>query len=72
LVANPIVLKAFADRPKAWIDVNGIIIRQSGQIDWTYVRSQLAPLAELKEAPDILGHLDQRRVELDTGEGRLD
>ena len=45
--------------------MDGIIIRQSGRIDWTYVRTQLAPLAELKEAPAILDHLDQRRVELD-------
>jgi hypothetical protein len=60
-----IVLKAFADRPKDWVDVDGIIIRQSGRIDWAYVRTQLAPLAELKEAPEIMDRLDQRRVELD-------
>ena len=60
-----IVLKAFADRPKDWVDVDGIIIRQSSRIDWTYVRAQLAPLAELKEAPEILDHLDERRIELD-------
>lgn len=67
-----IVLKAFADRPKDWIDVDGIIIRQSGRIDWTYVRTQLAPLAELKDAPEILGQLDQRRVELESGDERVD
>lgn len=60
-----IVLKAFADRPKDWVDVDGIIVRQSRRIDWMYVRSQLAPLAELKEAPEILDHLDERRVTLD-------
>ena len=60
-----IVLKAFADRPKDWVDVDGIIVRQSGRIDWTYVRAQLAPLAELKEAPEILDRLDERRVTLD-------
>lgn len=60
-----IVLKAFADRAKDWVDVEGIIIRQSGRIDWPYVRAQLAPLVELKEAPEILRQLDQRRRELD-------
>ena len=60
-----IVLKAFADRPKDWVDVDGIIIRQSGRIDWSYVRTQLAPLAELKEAPELLDDLDTRRNELD-------
>jgi hypothetical protein len=58
-------LKAFADRPKDWVDVEGILIRQSGRIDWPYVRTQLAPLAALKEAPEILRRLDQRRQELD-------
>ena len=60
-----IVLKAFADRPKDWVDLDGVIIRQAGRIDWTYVHAQLAPLAELKEAPEILRRLDQRRRELD-------
>jgi Nucleotidyl transferase AbiEii toxin, Type IV TA system len=59
------VLKAFADRPKDWVDLEGIIIRQSGRIDWPYVRAQLAPLVELKEAPEILRQLDQRRRDLD-------
>lgn len=56
-----VVLKAFADRPKDWVDVDGILIRQSGRLDWRYVREQLAPLAELKEAPEILQRLDERR-----------
>lgn len=60
-----LVLKAFADRPKDWVDVDGIVIRQSSRLDWSYVRTQLAPLVELKEAPEILGRLDQRRLELD-------
>ena len=60
-----IVLKAFADRPKDWVDVEGIIIRQSGGIDWPYVRTHLAPLVELKEAPEILRQLERRRQELD-------
>ncbi len=59
-----IVLKAFADRPKDWVDVEGIIIRQWGRIDWPYVLAQLVPLVELKDAPEILQHLDQRRRDL--------
>jgi hypothetical protein len=60
-----LVLKAFADRPKDWVDVDGIIIRQSGRIDWDYVQTQLAPLVELKDAPEILGRLATRRRALD-------
>jgi hypothetical protein len=61
-----IVFKAFADRPKDWVDVDGVIIRQSGQLDWDYVRTHLAPLAELKDAPEILDRLEKRRLDLDT------
>ena len=59
-----IVLKAFADRPKDWLDIDGIIIRQSRHLDWAYVRAQLAPLAELKDAPELVDKLDQRRTDL--------
>jgi len=35
-----VVFKAFADRPKDWVDVEGILIRQSATMDWGYVRAQ--------------------------------
>ena len=60
-----VVLKAFADRPKDWVDVDGILIRQSGRFDWDHVRRQLAPLVELKEAPEILDRLERRRIDLE-------
>lgn len=59
-----IVLKAFADRPKDWLDIEGVIVRQSARVDWPYVRAQLAPLAELKDAPELMDKLDRRRVDL--------
>ena len=58
-----IVFKAFADRPKDWLDIEGVIIRQPG-IDWPYVRTQLAPLAELKDAPELVDKLERRRADL--------
>jgi Nucleotidyl transferase AbiEii toxin, Type IV TA system len=60
-----IVLKAFASRPRDWIDVEGIIIRQTGKLDWAYIDQELRPLAELKEAPEILDELEKRRRELE-------
>jgi hypothetical protein len=57
-------MKAFASRPRDWIDVEGIIVRQTGKLDWTYIDQELRPLAELKEAPEILGELEKRRKEL--------
>ena len=56
-----IVLKAFADRPKDWMDIEGVIIRHAPVLDWAYVRAQLAPLAELKDAPDLLERLERTR-----------
>ena len=61
-----IVLKSFADRPKDWVDIEGIIIRQAEHLDWPYVREQLAPLAELKESPEILRRLNQLRERLES------
>ena len=60
-----IVMKAFAARPRDWLDVEGVIIRQTGKLDWNYIRRQLAPLAELKDAPEILDELEKRRVEFE-------
>jgi len=60
-----IVLKAFAARTKDWLDVEGIIIRQTGKLDWGYIRRQLSPLVELKETPEILEQLETRRIEFE-------
>jgi hypothetical protein len=40
-------------------------VRQTGKLDWNYIRDQLQPLAELKEAPEILDELEARRVEFE-------
>lgn len=60
-----IVMKAFASRPKDWIDIEGIIVRQTGHLDWNYIQSHLVPLIELKGAPEILGELSKRRREFE-------
>jgi len=56
-----IVMKAFAARPKDWVDVEGIVIRQGEAIDWNYIEHHLQPLATLKEEPEILEHLARIR-----------
>ncbi len=52
-----VVMKAFAARPQDQIDVEGILIRQSGKLDWSYIYANLEPLAELKEAPELMANL---------------
>lgn len=60
-----VVFKAFADRLKDWVDVEGILIRQSSRMDWDYVRAQLAQLAELKDAPELVDKLEHLRRSVD-------
>jgi len=58
-----IVMKAFADRERDWLDVRGIVIRQGSRLSWPLIRGELKPLCELKENPDILPHLERIRAE---------
>jgi len=62
-----IVMKAFAARPKDWVDVEGIVIRQGEKLDWDYIEHHLRPLVDLKEEPEILGHLARIRADADPG-----
>jgi hypothetical protein len=53
-----IVMKAFAGRPQDWMDVRMTIVRQGkSNLDWAYIDTHLRPLAEAKEAPEILDQL---------------
>jgi hypothetical protein len=47
-----VVHKAFADRPKDWLDIEGIAARQAGRLDEALIYRELRPLLELKGAPD--------------------
>lgn len=57
-----IVMKAFAERDRDWLDIRGIIIRQGTKLDWRYIKDQLTPLCELKESPNILPRLDDLKL----------
>jgi hypothetical protein len=54
-----VVMKAFAARPQDWIDIEGVLIRQRAQLDWSYIYENLTPLAELKETPALVAVLRQ-------------
>ena len=54
-----IVLKAFADRPRDWGDVETIISRQQAHLDWKYVFLQLEPLCQLKGNLEVVDHVHQ-------------
>lgn len=44
-----IVLKAFAAREKDWLDIEGVLLRQSGRLDEELVWRELEPLLDLKQ-----------------------
>lgn len=54
-----VVLKAFADRGKDWMDIEGILVRQDCGLDLEYIIDRLTPLCELKDAPEIVEKLHQ-------------
>ncbi|MFO0873054.1 MAG: hypothetical protein U0575_03670 [Phycisphaerales bacterium] len=52
-----IVLKAFADRPQDWVDIEGVVLRQGADLRWNAIIERIAPLAELKDEPPIVERL---------------
>jgi len=61
-----VVLKAVAERGVDWFDVEGILARQRGKLDWGYIREQLGELCEAKDSPDILDQLERLREKLES------
>jgi hypothetical protein len=57
-----IVLKLFASRAIDIRDAETVALRQQKRLDWRYIEEQLTPLAELKEAPEILQTLQYLRT----------
>jgi hypothetical protein len=58
---DTIVLKAIADREQDWVDIQGILVRQYGQLDWEYINRELAQLCELKDDSRPFDELEERR-----------
>ena len=58
-----IVLKAFADRPRDWSDIESVILRTGDQLIWETIETELPPLCQAKEAPDILTRLVALRTQ---------
>jgi hypothetical protein len=54
-------MELFASRPGDIRDAGGVAIRNRASLDWHYIQEQLQPLAEIKEAPEILTALVRLR-----------
>jgi hypothetical protein len=66
-----VVLKAFADRDKDWLDIRGVIARQRDKLDWELIHRELKVLCDLKDDPSPLEKLGalRRHVEQRLGKG---
>ena len=56
-----VVMKLFASRAIDIRDAEMVAVRQNGRLDWRYIEEQLRPLAEAKEAPEIMDALARIR-----------
>jgi len=54
-----VVFKAFAGRDQDWLDITGVHRRQKARLDTALILDEVAPLLDLKGAPDDLGRLQQ-------------
>jgi hypothetical protein len=52
------IMKAFAGRPRDWLDAESIAARQTA-LDVRYILEHLAPLSELKESPEMLDRAER-------------
>lgn len=58
---DTIVLKAFAGRQQDWADVEGIVVRQMGNIQWSLVESELQQLCEINDSTEPVSRLTEIR-----------
>jgi len=62
-----VILKTFAGRPRDWIDVESVLVRQGRSLDWRLIVRELKPLLELRETPENLERLQQLRGKVEKG-----
>ncbi len=60
-------MKAIAARDQDWVDMKGILVRQGPKLDWEQVLTELKPLCELKESPDMPNQLERMRSNIARG-----
>ncbi|HZZ27407.1 MAG TPA: nucleotidyl transferase AbiEii/AbiGii toxin family protein [Pirellulales bacterium] len=67
-IASPedvVVTKALAGRPLDWIDVQRLLARQRGKLDWEYIRRELGQLCELTEVSGPVDKLEHLKAQID-------
>ncbi|MCZ6671692.1 MAG: nucleotidyl transferase AbiEii/AbiGii toxin family protein [Verrucomicrobia bacterium] len=54
-----VVMKAFANRPRDWSDIEGILLRQAGKLDTDYILKQLKALAPSKPDQPLMERIKE-------------
>ncbi len=62
-----VILKAFAGRPRDWIDIESVLVRQGRSLDWRLIVDELKPLLDLRETPENLEKLQQLGSKIEKG-----
>lgn len=57
-----VVLKAIANRAQDWIDIENTFVRQGRKLDVRLILTELEPLIEWKEEPEILAGIQRLLV----------
>lgn len=53
-----IILKAFANRPQDWVDIENIIEKQKESLSVSYVKEYLVLLCKVKNTPEIVSRFE--------------
>lgn len=61
-----VVHKSFASRDQDWVDVRNVLEKQRGKLNFPQIYEELTPLAELKDAPDIVERLRKLVAKVET------
>ncbi len=59
-----IIHKAISERPQDWLDIEGILQRQQGILDQSYIMQWLSEFAILLEKPEILSKYNSQLEQL--------
>jgi hypothetical protein len=61
-----IVHKAFAARPRDLVDIEGVVLRQRGQLNWPQLWADLADLAAIVDRPEIPAAVERIAVSVES------
>ncbi len=56
-----VVLKAIAGRPQDWVDIDGVLVRQT-QLDWNLLEGKLHSVAEFSPDENLVERVRQLRI----------